>query len=366
MQGGPEDASRIGGLRAGRPACGTCCPPSAGETGQPRNDGHLPRSLLETGLYLAGSSTEIRADNHAFAPQYPLWSDGAEKRRWLHLPPGTWIDASRPDAWTFPAGTRLWKEFVYGGRRIETRLIQRRADGSWVYASYLWNAQGSDALLASANGVALGLPDVPSRRYEIPSRADCLACHQGAAVPVLGASAVQLSHAAGSRNEAVDGLASSDAPITDLKTLVDRGLLRNLPSGWLEEPPAIAARSPTERAALGYLHGNCGHCHNHDGAPAAVALQLAQSAEDPEAARRRVLESAVNARSRYRPPGMHAEARVIAPGEPDGSVILRRMQSRNPLVQMPPLGTFAVDRDAIDLIRSWIATELTNDKESAK
>ena len=339
---------------------------TAGEAGQPRDDGHLPRSLLDTGLYRAGSATEIRADNHAFAPQYPLWSDGAEKRRWLHLPPGTWIDASRPDAWAFPVGTRLWKEFAHAGRRIETRLIQRRADGEWVYASYLWNAQGSDALLASAKGVTLEMPDLPARRYAVPSRTDCLACHEGAAVPVLGASAVQLSRAAASRHADVDPQVSSDEPITDLKTLVERGLVRNLPAAWLEEPPVIAASSPTERSALGYLHGNCGHCHNHDGSPAAVGLQLAQSAEHPEAARRRVLESAVNARSRYRPPGMHADARIIAPAEPDASVLLRRMQSRNPLAQMPPLGTLAADQDAIDRIRSWIATDLTDDKKSAK
>ena len=34
-------------------------------------------------------------------------------------------------------------------------------------------------------------------------------------------------------------------------------------------PPRIAAATPAERAALGYLHGNCGHCHNDEG-PLAV------------------------------------------------------------------------------------------------
>ena len=339
---------------------------AAGQAGQPPDDARLPRSLLETGLYRAGSSTEIRPDVHPFAPQYPLWSDGAEKRRWLHLPPGTWIDASRPDAWAFPTGTRLWKEFAHGGRRIETRFIQRRADGEWVYASYLWNAENSDALLASAKGVVLEMPDASTQRYEVPSRADCLVCHEGAAVPVLGASAVQLSRAAGSSDAGASELGSSDEPNADMKALVDRGLLRNLPAAWLEEPPVIAAASPTERSVLGYLHGNCGHCHNHDGASAAVGVRLAQSAGHPEVARRRVLESVVNARSRFRPPGMHADARIIAPGDPEASVILRRMQSRNPLAQMPPLGTLAADRDAIALIRSWIAIDLTDDKGFAK
>ena len=67
--------------------------------------------------------------NLAFSPQYPLWSDGAAKRRWISLPPGTAIDASRPDAWEFPRGTRLWKEFSLD-RPVETRFIERLPDGS--------------------------------------------------------------------------------------------------------------------------------------------------------------------------------------------------------------------------------------------
>ena len=63
-----------------------------------------PRLLRDTGLYAPGSTTEVRATNLPFTPQYPLWSDGTSKRRWLYLPPGTFIDASRPDSWDFPRG----------------------------------------------------------------------------------------------------------------------------------------------------------------------------------------------------------------------------------------------------------------------
>src|SRR5687767_4053533 len=70
----------------------------------------LPPRLADTGLYVPGT-LRVRADNQPFSPQYALWSDGASKRRWIHLPAGAFIDASRPDAWEFPAGTKLWKEF---------------------------------------------------------------------------------------------------------------------------------------------------------------------------------------------------------------------------------------------------------------
>src|SRR5918993_2748471 len=151
----------------------------------------LPQRLSETGLYVA-DSLRVRGDNIAFAPQYPLWSDGTSKRRWIYLPPGEAIDASRVDAWEFPVGTRLWKEFAYD-RRVETRYIERLADGSWRFAAYVWNKEGTDAVLAAEDGAVVPVSAAPGGRYVVPSRSDCLACHEGPSVPVLGFSALQLS-----------------------------------------------------------------------------------------------------------------------------------------------------------------------------
>ena len=97
----------------------------------------LPVHLRDTGLYADGSMSQVRPENLPFSPQYPLWSDGAAKRRWISLPAGTFIDAAQPDAWEFPRGTRLWKEFSHAGRPVETRFIERLADGSWRFAAYV-------------------------------------------------------------------------------------------------------------------------------------------------------------------------------------------------------------------------------------
>ena len=130
-----------------------------------------------------------------------------------------------------------------------------------------------------------------------------------------------------------------------------RGLLRNLPSGMLESPPRIAAATPVERAALGYLHGNCGHCHNDNGSPPPVDLVLAQSVSG----KGDVMRSLLGASSRYRAAGMRAAAAVIEPGRPEASLLALRMRSRSPLTQMPPLGSVIPDHDAIDLLSAWIA-----------
>ena len=317
----------------------------------------LPQHLRDTGLYVAGSTSEVRPENLPFSPQYPLWSDGATKRRWLYLPPGTSIDASRPNAWAFPPGTRLWKEFAHG-RRVETRLIERLADGSWRYATYVWNEDGSDAVLAPAGGVrALPVQGAPDGRYTVPSEADCRACHEGAATPVLGASALQLSP---DRDPLAPHAELSGASDVDLRGLVALGKLRNLPPRLLDAPPRIAAASPAERAALGYLHGNCAHCHNRQGgtgdagSAVPVDLTLAQDADAASASVEQVLRSAIGAASRFRAPGLPAGAHLVEPGRPDASVLAARMRSRNPNMQMPPLGTHLPDDEGLALIERWI------------
>ncbi len=312
-----------------------------------------PQRLHDTGLFSPGSTTDIASGVLAFSPQYPLWSDGATKRRWIALPPGTSIDAAKPDAWVFPRGTRLWKEFSTGSR-VETRFIERLQDGSWRYATYVWNEAGTDAVLAPADGTAL-VARTGERRYLIPSEGDCRACHEGAPVPVLGFSALQLSPDR-------DPLAPHAEPANgiDLRELATRGWLRGLPQALLERPPRIAAASPVERAALGYLHGNCAHCHGKPdaaGASVPVGVVLAQETAEPNGAAA-VVRSLIGTPSRFRPASARQPAQLVAPGASHASVLPIRMRSRDPRVQMPPLGTEVPDSEALALIERWIDISL--------
>lgn len=316
----------------------------------------LPQRLADTGLYAPGSVTKVRPANLPFTPQYPLWSDGATKRRWLHIPTGKWIDGSRPDEWNFPIGTKLWKEFSQG-RRVETRMIERLEDGSWRFAAYVWNEQGTEATLAPEAGIpALPVRAAPGGRYTIPGEADCRACHEGAAVPVLGVSALQLSS---DRDALAPHAEGGNAGDLDLGGLVARGWLRNLPAPLMQEAPRIEADTPVARAALGYLHANCGHCHNDNGSPPPVELVLAQSASGGAG---KVLRSLLAAGTRYRTRGTHA-SRSLEPGKPEESMLVARMRSRNPQTQMPPLGTHVADTQALELIERWIRSQPQTRKE---
>src|SRR5262249_21327909 len=110
--------------------------------------------------------------------------------------------------------------------------------------------------------------------------------------------------------------------------------------------------SAAERAALGYLHGNCGNCHNAEGPLAVLDMTLAQRVGAP--APGAVLSSIVNVQSQFLPAGVPVDAARIAPGHSADSVIAARMRSRNPIEQMPPLGTSTVDTEAVALVARWI------------
>lgn len=310
-----------------------------------------PGRLSETGLYLSGSDV-VAPENLPFVPQYPLWSDGATKRRWISIPKGTAIDGSRPDAWVLPIGTKLWKEFSFG-RRVETRMIERIADGSFRYTTYVWDEGLRDAVLAPGDGqhgVAL-LRD--GARHDIPSRDDCRVCHEGRATPVLGFGALQLSSDRDPR-----ALHREPVPegAVDLDTLVRRGLIVGYPTAPAMRAPRIAAASESARAAEGYLFGNCAHCHNSGGALASLGLDFDHSVSDPDA--RRVERSTVGRTSRYRLPGADRADRITA-GHPEKSTVAFRMRSRDRSSRMPPLGTQLVDDDAVNLVASWIERDLS-------
>jgi len=293
----------------------------------------LPSQLSETGLY-----TDVEADTLAdgvtpFEPGFELWSDGAVKRRWLWLPPGTQIDTSNLDDWRFPRGTKVWKEFVRDGARIETRLIQKIGDGDeqedWVNMAYLWRRDGADA-----DAVVEGVIDAHGTPHNVPAAIECQGCHGGRKSWLLGVSAVQLAQ------DAAPGM-------LDLDELRSRG--------WLSAPPSQPIAIPgneIERAALGYLHANCGSCHNSNRPP-----REEQRCLDPEVSLDVWLQTEA-----LETPQTTNTYRTMSPwvraGNPDASELIARVKSRSVgfgSKGMPILGTEQVDHDAVVLLEQWIA-----------
>ena len=308
----------------------------------------LPQRLSDTGLFVPGSRV-VDPRNRAYSPQYPLWTDGAQKSRWIRLPDGGRIDTSATERWEFPVGTRLWKEFAFDGRRVETRLLWRSGRGAWAFASYLWNEDQTDAVLAPPQGVRRTAEVAPGKWHAVPSRDDCAACHDNGRV-VLGVTALQL---ADDRDPHAPHAETLQPGMLTLRTLVDEELVTD-GEPLRDRSPRIPGDART-RAALGYLTANCGHCHHDGSRVATVRHPLLMPAFATPAQVLTTIRTLLSQTSTWDlPHGEPGTTRVLRAGAPEASAILARMRSRRPSTQMPPLGTVLPDAEAIDLLSRWI------------
>ncbi len=289
-----------------------------------------PKTLQETGLYADFTARTIAADVIAFTVRYELWSDGVTKKRWLKLPPGTKIDTTDPDHWVFPVGTKLWKEFSTPDmlRPFETRYLVKLPSGKWDMVGYAWQHE-ADVTIAAPGG----LTDIHATKHDVPSTEQCHVCHDGVKDGAIGPSLYQLS------KQQIDGKPA-------LAELFARGLLDKK----IDEidPPGTG----TVQDALGYLHANCGHCHNDAGLWATVVpmrLRLRASDTTPESTW--IYSTTLGKKAKHVLPG--GVDTIVVAGNPDVSQLYFRMAKRD-LEQMPPLGTEDLDSKGLATVKAWI------------
>jgi len=304
----------------GAPPVEPSAPVARGQVWWAGRDG-APPALSQTGLYADIVGKVLAPDSTGFQPRFQLWSDGAEKRRWLRLPPGTQIDNSDPDHWQLPPGAALFKEFAREGKRLETRVLARTGAGPRDYwmGAFVWNDDESDAYFMPD-----GVRDARGTDHDVPSQKRCGTCHDGAPGRMLGLSALQQPQ---------------------------------LPAPLLRQPspPSVVPGEPVTQAALGYLHANCAHCHNPRGSAFPdTDLDLRLRSGDTSA------ETALTQRTTLRVPlqffrRTSTRWRVL-PGAPEQSALLERMSHTDPLLRMPPLGTEQIDEAGIASVRAWIAS----------
>ena len=306
----------------------------------PCADAGVPASTLAcTGLYADFATKEVAGNALAYTPSSPLWSDGAQKQRWIELPPATQIDISNPDEWTFPVGTKLFKEFRVDGKRVETRMFQKAASNYWVYATYAWNSDDSAATINFGGPVAVG---DGGTTWNIPTNDDCDECHRGRQDRILGFEQV--------------GLGLPGAQGLTLAQLAEMGLVT----------PAPANVSLTigddgtglDALTLGWIHVNCGvTCHNANpqaaGYGAGMLLRLDPTQLDgtpPNAATWDILSTTIDVPCVS---GSLVGQPRIRPGNAAGSVIYQLIDQRGAL-QMPPIASVEVDTGDVAVVASWI------------
>jgi len=304
----------------------------------------LPAELRCTGLYGDWTKRELACGVQGYAPAYALWSDGATKQRYVSLPGK--LDVTNPDGFQFPVGTSFWKEFTLpSGKLAETRLL-RKVEAGWIYTSYVWSEDQTTAVQNND-----GVPNLYSSGHTVPSRTECKNCHAGRPDYVLGWDAFLLGP--GATGVTREGL-------------VEQGLVDW--TGRAEGAPnPLAVTVPgddVERAALGYLHANCGaSCHNETAPALGRETGLFLNLDAKRLASVLATPAFETANGRTPSPNapissLQAPAKGpfvdLAPLDTERSLILARMKVRGTEAQMPRTATNVVDGDGVARVTAWI------------
>ena len=310
----------------------------------------VPDDLRCTAIYDDFDARKLACGVLEYAPAFALWSDGAIKRRFIQIPAGAKIDVTDMDQWSFPPGTKIWKEFQLpfdgGLALVETRLFQKLANGAWRWATYVWSSDNKTAM-RNDNGVK----GVLGTTYEIPTQMQCNDCHGGRFDKILGFDGVLLS--------------APEATGLTYAELLRLGLVTSS-RGAPPMPSALQIPgTPTERAALGYLHANCGvGCHNEQAQSPANAsglhMRLA-AAKLGTATGTDTVVTGANKTPGHQWPGEPTAPDGgwfdIHPGDLSRSLMPARMASRNVdggRAQMPPIISHQVDDAGLNAIKTWI------------
>lgn len=295
----------------------------------------MPRSLAEFGFF-ADAAQQVPAPGVVpYRLNMPLYSDGADKLRFAYVPQGQQAVAKGEGLIEFPLGSALIKTFAFGEgaarRLIETRVLLHREEG-WVALPYRWNEAQTEARLALAGGrIELATPTGEQISYRIPNKNQCKQCHaiDDAVVPI-GPKA---------RNLSAEWLGD----------YVAAGHLDRVPPTH-DTMPMWEARDEAgiDAAARAYLDVNCAHCHRPGGKASNSGLDLRWEQHDPVA-------YGIGKRPVAAGRGSGGLEFSIAPGDPDASILVFRMDSTDPAVVMPEIGTTTIDREGLALVRRWIA-----------
>ncbi len=295
-----------------------------------------PRLLSETGLYGDMRRRELGEHLVPYEVNAPFWSDDALKARYVELPAGTQLGFRAHGTWEVPVGARIVKTFdaAPSGRRknpspVETRVIERTEDG-WEAGTYVWNRRGTEAELLPAGKQFEQYSARGVTTWHAPSSSECASCHVAEAGFVLGLSTAQL-HGADQIEKWVE------AGIVALPEGTDLGSLDAFHDPFGQE-------GSLEDRARTYLDVNCAMCHRPDG-PGNASIDLRYGTE--LAATQLVGETPTQGDL-----GLE-DARVLAPGHPERSVLLERVRTLG-TGRMPNIGSNVVDDRAVTLLTEWI------------
>lgn len=283
----------------------------------------------------------------------PLFSNYAEKLRFVILPEGSKAVYNDSVAFEFPVSTVLIKNFYYyndfrkpekGRKILETRLLVHEARG-WQAYPYIWNDEQTEAFYDPAGetktiSYITGSGKKVSTPYVIPNKNQCKGCHirNNKMVPI-GPTARQLNGRYGETT--IENQLQHWSAIGILTALpVDK----QIPKLAVWDNPQTGDLNSRARA---YLDVNCAHCHSRSGPANTSGLFLDVYENNPA-------HLGVNKAPVAAGRGAGNLQYDITPGDPGRSIMVFRMKTNDPAIAMPEIGREQIHKEGVALIEEWI------------
>ena len=312
------------------------------------NFSQAPKFLSEFGFFQDMQKQIPSEGVHPYSLVNPLFSDQADKLRFVYVPEGEKLGYIKDKVFIFPVGSTLIKTFAYlnlnssmNQQLLETRLLINTKEG-WKAISYVWNEDQTDAKRAIAGAtIPTTFTDSTGKmvdvRYRAPNQNQCKECHQiNKVMTPIGPKARNmnktLNYKSGEMNQ----------------------LLYWAALGWIDQKLDSTTISSYEdinaslnERARAYLDINCGHCHIPGGSADTTGLYLNFTEINQEKLgiyKKPVAAGRASGNLKY----------SIVPGHSDKSIMLFRMKSLDPGIMMPESGRALADDAGIKLISDWI------------
>ncbi len=330
-------------------------PPLTGVAMPATVSGTLPGTLTATGLFTNAANLTANTALVPFGVNSPLWSDNAQKQRWVGLPGSAKIGFAPSGEYTWPGGTVLVKHFELvtnestgAKRRLETRVLVLDAAGTNGYGvTYKWRADNTEADLVADAGqdeaitITQAGGGTRSQTWHFPARSQCLQCHTTTAGFVLGPKTRQLNGGYAYPTGRSDNQLRTWSYLQMFSAAVSEGAI----SGYAKTVKVDDTSATLELRVRSYLDANCANCHRPGGTPAAWDARYDTPLFDQN-----IIDGPLRDALGI------SGAKVVVPQDVPKSVMHLRMNSTVSTQQMPPLARNVVDTAAVSTLAQWIGT----------
>lgn len=302
----------------------------------------LPQRLASTGLFESLDPLRVSDELTEFHINLPPNRPGVHARRWIVIPEGKSLHLREDGEFAFPNGVIVVQHYMIekSEEPFETHVFWTRGLRTARAAAYRWNETGSGAQWVE-NSELVPLPGGVHGEWMSPGAERFLDLDLLIAGFLLPVNGPQLNREIPNPEDGtpVNQLAywSSKGWI---KPRVTEKVLANIPQLFSLDNPAASLADRVRS----YLDVNCSNCHRPGG--------MSRGSFDARIITPLKQQNLIKGHVMTEDFGIQ-DAKLIIPGEPDRSILYKRL-NRTDALRMPPVAFYEGKEPVVPFLKKWI------------